>query len=554
VATPASTAPRPEAPGRRPAAAWELALLAAITLVAACLRFYRLSWGLEDGVYFPDEWVWWRRGAAFVPLSCDSFEAIGLPMYPYPTLYGYAVGAVTALATAAGAMDPPSQPPAHPDLEVIALARALAAAASVAAVALTGWLGARLYRWPVGLCAAALLAVTPLDAWQVHYASVDPLLALLGVAVLLPSHAYLERGGLLAAAGAGALAGLALAAKFTGGLAVAPVAFALLARAWRERSFAGLLRDGTVAVAGFAGALALACPPCVLEADRFLRAFNWVNHVVWSTDTFPGARLAPSVGWYAKPYLYQLVAALPWSLGWPLYALALGGVGFALRRRTAADALVLAALVPYFLVVCAAPLAFARYLLPLVPGLLLLGARALCALPAPRLRAAAFAVCWLYSAALSFSQISGFSLEQQREVARWIAERSRGAGPSARVVVPESMSGYDALLPFLHAQGLRPLKGREGEWWGRRAEFLVLPERLAALHLRGDPDGVLAQDVLRLRAGATPYREVARWPDRYPQRALYAWLDPGLHPALGAYGYTVYRYGAGAPAEAGAPR
>ena len=27
--------------------------------------------------------------------------------------------------------------------------------------------------------------------------------------------------------------------------------------------------------------------------------------------------LAPAVGWYARPYLYQFVASLPFALGWP---------------------------------------------------------------------------------------------------------------------------------------------------------------------------------------------------------------------------------------------
>ena len=61
---------------------------------------------------YPDEWVWWRRAAAFVPLSCASFEPIGWPTYPYPTFYGYVVGALTALGTALGWMQAPSAPPA----------------------------------------------------------------------------------------------------------------------------------------------------------------------------------------------------------------------------------------------------------------------------------------------------------------------------------------------------------------------------------------------------------------------------------------------------------
>jgi 4-amino-4-deoxy-L-arabinose transferase-like glycosyltransferase len=515
------------------------ALLAAIALVAGFLRFYRLFWGLEDGVIFPDEWVWWRRAAAFVPLSCSSFEAIGLPLYPYPTLYGYIVGSFTALGTAVGVMEPPSPPPIR-DLEVIGLARAVAALAGTGAVVVTGLLGARLYSRAVGVAAAALFAVTPLHAWQTHYASVDPLLTLLFAAVCLPCATILQRGGAAPALAAGAVAGLALATKYTGLSAVVPVAWAVLARAYQERSWRAFWIGASCAGVAFFAALVLACPTCVFEFPKHYGAMRWLQHVLWNTDAFPGYRLVPSVGWYGRPYLYELFATLPWGLGWPLYALSLAGVAFAVWRRTAADVLLLLAVViPNFVVVGGTPLAFARYLLPIYPALLVLGARAALALPRPRLGIAVVAATALYSGWLSFAQIAGFSLDQQKQVARWIAQDARPR--SARVAIPSTLLGYDALEPFLAAQKLGVVKVREGEWWMQRAEYFVLPERVAAVYERGAPDGPIAQDVRRLRAGELGYQPVKSFEDLYPQRALYAWLDPGLHPALGAYGFTVYR-------------
>ena len=50
---------------------------------------------------------------------------------------------------------------------------------------------------------------------------------------------------------------------------------------------------------------------------------------------FPNNTLVPSLGWYGRPYLYQLVASLPFSLDCPLYALALVGVGVALWKQGA---------------------------------------------------------------------------------------------------------------------------------------------------------------------------------------------------------------------------
>ena len=36
------------------------------------------------------------------------------------------------------------------------------------------------------------------------------------------------------------------------------------------------------------------------------------------------------------------------------------------------------------------------------------------------------------------------------------------------------------------------------------------------------------------------FHEAARWPMEYLHQRLYAWLDPGLSPVLGACGFTVY--------------
>jgi hypothetical protein len=514
------------------------ALLAAVALLAACLRFYRLSWGLEDGVMFPDEWVWWRRATAFVPLTCASFDAFGLPAWPYPTLYGYVVGGLTAVATAFGVMEPPAIPPVR-DMEVIGLARGVAALAGTGAVVVTGVLGARLYARAVGVAAAALLAVAPLHAWQTHYASVDPLLTLLFAAVCLPCAAIVGRGGAVPALCAGALAGLAFATKYTGLSALAPVGVALLVRAFEERSWRALFVGAACAGVAFLAAVLVACPPCVLELPQHADAMRWIRHVVWETETFPGARRSASVGWYGRPYLYELFATLPWGLGWPLYALSLAGVGVALWRRKASDLLLLAVVIPNFIVVGGAPLAFARYLLPIHPALALLGARAALALPWPRAGVAALALTFAYSAWLTAAQIAGFSLDQQKQVARWIAADANGR--SVAVAIPATTRPYDALDPFLEAESLRVVPVQQGAWWEQRAEYFVLPERMAAVQQRGAPDGALAADVARLRAGELGYRPVAAFEDRYPQRVLYAWLDPALHPALGAYGFTVYR-------------
>src|SRR5438093_8888714 len=131
-----------------------------IALTAALLRCWRLTWGLFDGGWFPDEGVFSARAAAFVPLSAASFE-LQANDFGYPTLYGYLAGATLAAAHGIGLLPLPVRPRAP---EVILAARWVSAAASMATVALVAILGRRLYGPGVGAVAAACLAVAPLSA------------------------------------------------------------------------------------------------------------------------------------------------------------------------------------------------------------------------------------------------------------------------------------------------------------------------------------------------------------------------------------------------------
>src|SRR5207247_985599 len=88
------------------------------------LRFWRLSWGLANGEFFPDELIFSGRAAAFVPLSWASFD---LHDFLYPTLYGYLAGAATAIAHALGVLPAPGRYPPG----AILMARIVSAAAGL---------------------------------------------------------------------------------------------------------------------------------------------------------------------------------------------------------------------------------------------------------------------------------------------------------------------------------------------------------------------------------------------------------------------------------------
>jgi len=394
---------------KNPSVRWRLAALGfvLIGLVAAFLRFWKLAWGLSDSLFVPDEMIWGWRASHFVPLTWKSFLAVNLDRVPYPAFYGYLVGLVTALAHALGLT---REPPAF-FFDIILLSRAVSAFFGILTVCVVGFIGARLCSLGVGLAAAALMAVVPLEVVQGYYASVDVLQTTLMVASLFFGYRLALTGATSPAVLAGLFAGLACATKFPGVFAFAPIAWALVERAREDRRLLDAVVLGLAVLAISSITFAVACPPCLLRALPMLETIREARLSMWNA---PNNTLASSLGWYARPYLYELVASLPFSLGWPLYTASLAGLWGAVRRRDLLDRILLAALGPYFLLIGVSHITFPRYLLPLFPPLMLLVSRLL---PEPPRRGsagvAALGVVWLYTATLTFSQVANISHERQ---------------------------------------------------------------------------------------------------------------------------------------------
>jgi hypothetical protein len=318
----------------------------------------------------------------------------------------------------------------------------------------------------------------------------------------------------------------------TGGVLVLDVAV-------RRRALALAIDLGIWVVAGFLLGFALACPPCALDPLRVVRMIQW--QASYPVTEFVNNRLVPSLGWYGRPYVYQLVATLPYLLGWPVYVLALLGLLAAVRRRDAGDRVVLATVVPFFLAIAASPVTFPRYLLPVVPGLVVLAARSDVLVPrARRLWTTSVALACAYAFVLGASQIARYGLTPQLELARWIAA-SQSAGITASVATPDTLTLYTLLKqPFADA-GLQCTAAPAGHWFDDDPDVFVLPDLNQIAARRDDPDGPAAADLARLESGALPYRVARRWSARdYLQQDFYTWLDPGFGYSEGAMGFTVF--------------
>jgi len=520
---------------------WPLAA-ALIALVAIVLRFRRLGWGLADGSPFPDELIYWGRPlSAFHPLSWAAF----LPdMLEYPSLQLILSGLAWAAARTSGVASLLGPEPTS----MILIGRAVAAAASVATVALVGALAWREHSPRAGLAAAALMAVVPLEVMQPRYLSADNLLAAMTAASLLAACRLAGGGGAGAALAAGLAVGLATSAKYTGAVVGAATLYAVLHRHLRERSSRRTVALLAVVGLGVAVGLFLGCPRCATRPDLALAAIRLHGErVSGSPEAFVNNWLAPGLGWIGTPFVYQLAASLPYALGWPVYLVALAGVALAVRRRTTADRVVLVQLATYLLAVGWSRVAFPRYVLPLVPGLMVLAGRfAADASPRPRLRRALIAGAWCYTLLLATAQVGRFSLEQQKGVVRWLVERkaelASAGGETFRVAHPATLPAYLKLDGFLRNAGLPPVTVPWHRWFEQRPEAIVVSDWFATSIRRDRPGGPQERNLERLESGAAGYRRAARWRSTYPGELLYTALDPAFQADVwqGEVGFTVY--------------
>lgn len=510
----------------------------AILLVAVTLRFRNLGWGTEP-VY--DEVIYWRvQLYSFLPF--DAAKLFKWSLF-YPTFFGYLAGATVGAAHHLGYLPRPFAN----YLGVVTVARGVSAAAGVVSVLLIGALARRLESRRAGLLAAAFLAVVPIEATQPHYVSVDVLQNCSVILALIAGCVLIEREGHAWALLGGMAAGFAFGTKYSGVAALAAPGWAALEVGFRRRSLLRTITLGTAALAGFAAGVLGSCPPCVLNYQATLEALRFHTSVSFSSGASSyGANLSPRIGWYARPYLYQLLAGLPFVMGWPLYALSLLGVAAAVVRRRPTDRLVLVTLLAFFVVVAGSPIVFPRYLLPVVPGLVLcaalLVARRSPWRPALVLVAAAV---WIYGFALSWSLVSRSSHDQQTAIAAWARDQgARCAGEGGELHVGYPAGPYFGLSNALAKTKVRHGPSAIGRWFDPPPDVFLLPEWLAInIDLeRLDQNDALAADLARLRAPDGPYEPVARWSSSYLQKGFYTWLDPSFDATLeqGEIGFTAY--------------
>jgi dolichyl-phosphate-mannose-protein mannosyltransferase len=360
-------------------------ILAAILVAGLVLRVWHndyglpFIWGIDEGTHFTNRAV-------------DMFrEGLDPGYYQNPTAYTYLVYFLLRLmyGPLGFAFDLPwgnvAQQFDKDPTEIWIAARALAAVLCMGGVATAYVAARRIWGTREGLVAAAVLSFAFLPVAYSRVAVTDAG-ALIGISLsLLGSVRAAEgRGGRWYVV-AGAAAGLAVAFKFTAGLALLPLGVAALARL-REERWGALL--------GLAlGVAAAALVFFALNPDLLLNFSQFRSDLRGQADVTANV---PKPGQESGGFSYYL-DSLGWGLGWAAAVAAALGAALELRRSLVRGLVLVAMPVTLFLYLSLQSRYFGRWLLPAYPALAMLAAVAIVRvaelLPArPGLRATAMAL------------------------------------------------------------------------------------------------------------------------------------------------------------------
>jgi 4-amino-4-deoxy-L-arabinose transferase-like glycosyltransferase len=453
-------------------------LLAAIIALAAAVRFWGLGFGLPHSQTRPDETqiidvtLYFLRGD-FKP-----------PFYDYPWLYMWVLTAlymayyVWGLMTGAFASvgDLVASWPVNWE-PFFLINRGLSASAGVATVYIVYRLARKLWDEPTGLVAALFLALTFIHVRDSHFGTTDIFMTLFivgSVSVLVTAH-LTRRPALFAVAGL--LGGLATATKYNGAFLIAPLVASQLLHVFEspgQRLRAAL--DLRVVWFGlpFAAALAVGVPFVVADDDRFWAAMRDLSH---SMRHGQGA-VTPDNGW-----LHHLGFSLRYGMSVPLLAAGLAGAAIVSVRQPRIAVLLLSFPITYFVVAGSFRNLFFRYMIPVVPFLVVTAAWLVVTTvrrlsPSPVALALAAAVLAIPSALSTWRFDRIVSARDNRVlVADWFAEHVR---PGDSVLQSGSIYGYAQLDTRIWVP-----------WtWNRNRRIFMVRNQPA----EGRPDWILVQD------------------------------------------------------------
>ena len=346
-----------------------------ILLLAFFLRVNGLNFGLPY-VFHDDEHQYVEAGLAFLHGQKAAFAA--LAKLNNPPLFKVTLGSLYFLYTHLLLPDPTDQQAALATELWLTFfqytGRLASAALGLLTVALLFTLGKRLYNPTVGLLAAFLLAVAFLPVREAHFAVNDTPLTFLVVLTLYLAAGILRRSRWLDYLATGFAIGLASATKYTGVYLLAALLVAHLLgdhsrrlrqakKSWPGLFFSPRLWAGlALALAGF-----VAAAPVVLPAwPELIRHLGKLSE--YGQSGYHDLLLAPPLG---GGWLFYLIS-LGWGVGWPMFIALLAALAAAIIFHYREDLLLAIFALALFIGMGAQQMVFVRFILPVVPPLILL--------------------------------------------------------------------------------------------------------------------------------------------------------------------------------------
>jgi 4-amino-4-deoxy-L-arabinose transferase-like glycosyltransferase len=459
-----------------------------LLLLAASLRFCGLDWDGGIGAHPDERYVVGVAETLRWPDRLNPFDVS--PDFAYGHLPLYLLALLRLPGTGA---------------DLLFVGRALAALFDLGTVVLTFALGRRVWGKHVGLLAAAFVALMVLHVQHAHFYTADVPLAFFSVGTLLFASRLAKSGQSRQAWLAGVWVGLAVGTKFSAVLLAIPLGAACIAApAQRSQRW----RYALQVVVGALTAFALTNPFALLSFPSFWRNVVRESAIARGLLDVPYTRQFHAT-W---PYVYPVLQQLRWGMGWLLGTVAFGGffcaVWRAVRRPvTAAEWVLVAWALPFFVLVGVLYSKFPRYWLPATPVLAVYAAWMLVSL---HRRVRRLASLLIYSF-LIYSLLSGLAfVNMYHSPHPWLTASAwiRQNVPPGAVIAVEQ---WDHPLPV----------GAVGDYDG------VYDVRELAIFDEDEAkkweamDSILAEADVVIVASRRGYATLARWPERYPLTVRY---------------------------------
>lgn len=346
-------------------------LLGVILAVAAALRLWHINWGLpevyEEAYPVSVAWKMWNWGHPGMDFNPHFFNYPALTFYINFLLQacnyfvGYLAGSYSSLDSFRHAFE------ANPTSFYI-VARSSSIAFDIGTIIVLYALGERVAGKNAGLVAATLAAVNPLLISEAHLVNVDTPMTFFAMASLYFALRLLRDPANKWYMLAGASVGLAAASKYTGALLMIGVVAAHLLRSDTFKKALISLADSRLITAIGSAAIVffITNPYIILSFKEFHDDFSFEEAHMAGGHLGIDPRTS-TAGFY-------LFRVLPSSLGLVCLVISVCSIiWLALRRQERPTWLLLLIPLSYLSVICSWTMRANRYILPVIPMLILLG-------------------------------------------------------------------------------------------------------------------------------------------------------------------------------------